>query len=82
MSKDLEEIKVYAVHVLDSLLDYSETKLFTRYIDAVDEYQCAINEAKKDNRMKEIYSQSDEHLYYEGDESSVKIFIEELKINQ
>ena len=79
---ELENRKVYAVHVLDSLLDYSETKLFTRYIDAVDEYQRAVNEAKSDDRIKEIYSQSDEHLYYEGDESSVKIFWEELKINQ
>tara|TARA_A100000172_G_C2970465_1_gene85749 strand:+ start:362 stop:610 length:249 start_codon:yes stop_codon:yes gene_type:complete len=82
MSKNLEEIKVYAVHVLDSLLDYSETKLFTNINDALHEYQCEVNEAKKDNRIKEIYSQSDEHLYYEGDESSVKIFWEELKINQ
>ena len=78
----LENRKVYAVHVMDSLLDYSEQKLFTRYIDAVGECQCAINEAKSDDRIKEIYSQSDEHLYYEGDESSVKIFIEELIINQ
>ena len=73
--------KVYAVHVMDSLLDYSEQKLFTNYMDAVNEYRRAVNEAKSDDRIKEIYSQSDEHLYYEGDESSVKIFIEELIIN-
>ena len=82
MSKDLKEIKVYAVHVLDSLLDYSETKLFTNISDALHEYQCAVNEAKSDNRIKETYSWTDTHLYYEGDESSVKIFWEELKINQ
>ena len=74
--------KVYAVHVMDSLLDYSEQKLFTEYANALQECQRAVNEAKSDDRIKEIYSQSDEHLYYEGDESSVKIFIEELIINQ
>ena len=74
--------KVYAVHVMDSLLDYSEQKLFTEYANALQEYQRAVKEAKSDDRIKEIYSQSDEHLYYEGDESSVKIFIEELIINQ
>ena len=78
---ELENRKVYAVHVMDSLLDYSEQKLFTNYSDALHEFQCAVNEAKSDDRIKEIYSQSDEHLYYEGDESSVKIFIEELIIN-
>ena len=78
---ELENRKVYAVHVMDSLLDYSEQKLFTNYSDALHEFQCAVNEAKSDDRIKEIYSQSDEHLYYEGDESSVKIFIENLIIN-
>ena len=79
---ELENRKVYAVHVMDSLLDYSEQKLFTNYSDALHEFQCAVNEAKSADRIKEIYSQSDEHLYYEGDESSVKIFIENLIINQ
>ena len=78
----LENRKVYAVHVMDSLLDYSEQKLFTNYMDAVNEFRRAVNEAESNNRIIEIYSQSDEHLYYEGDESSVKIFIENLIINQ
>ena len=78
----LENRKVYAVHVMDSLLDYSEQKLFTKYMDAVNEFRRAVNEAESNNRIIEIYSQSDEHLYYEGDESSVKIFIENLIINQ
>jgi|TARA_R100000479_G_C6358568_1_gene192014 hypothetical protein len=79
---ELENRKVYAVHVMDSLLDYSEQKLFTNYMDAVNEFRRAVNEAESNNRIIEIYSQSDEHLYYEGDESSVKIFIENLIINQ
>ena len=79
----LENRKVYGVHVMDSLLDYSEQKLFTEYANALQECQRAVKEAKRDEgRIKEIYSESDEHLYYEGDESSVKIFIEELIINQ
>ena len=73
--------KVYAVHVMDSLLDYSEQKLFTHYSDALHEFQCAVNEAKSDDRIKEIYTYEEGALYYQGDESCVKIFIEELKIN-
>jgi len=76
--KQLNE--VYAVYILDSLLDYSETKLFSNVYDALHEFNVSVNEAKKDNRIKEIYSQSDEHLYYEGDESSVKILIEKIQI--
>ena len=74
--------KVYAVHVMDSLLDYSEQKLFTEYANALQEYQRAVNEAKSDDRIKEIFTEIDDVLYYQGDESSVKIFIEELIINQ
>ena len=74
--------KVYAVHVLDSLLDYSETKLLTSYSDALHEYQCAVNEAESDNRIQEVFTREEGVLYYRGDESCVKIFIEELKINQ
>ena len=79
---ELENRKVYAVHVLDSLLDYSETKLFTNYSDALHEYQCAVNEAESDNRIQEVFTREEGVLYYQGDESSVKIFIEELIINQ
>ena len=74
--------KVYAVHVMDSLLDYSEQKLFTEYANALQEYQRAVNEAKGDDRIKEIFTEIDDALYYQGDESCVKIFIEELIINQ
>ena len=75
-----ESKQVYAVHVLDSLLDYSETKLFTHYSEALHEFNCAINEAKSDDRIKEIFTEIDDSLYYQGDESCVKIFIEKLKI--
>tara|TARA_R100000900_G_scaffold108784_1_gene84481 strand:- start:1916 stop:2218 length:303 start_codon:yes stop_codon:yes gene_type:complete len=79
---ELEDRKVYAVHILDSLLDYSETKLLTSYSDALHEYQCAVNEAESDNRIQEVFTREEGVLYYRGDESCVKIFIEELKINQ
>lgn len=79
---ELEDRKVYAVHILDSLLDYSETKLLTSYSDALHEYQCAVNEAESDNRIQEVFTREEGVLYYQGDESCVKIFIEELKINQ
>ena len=74
----LENRKVYAVHVMDSLMDYSEQKLFTNYSDALHEYQCAVNEAESDNRIQEVFTREEGVLYYQGDESSVKIFIEEL----
>jgi len=79
---ELEDRKVYAVHVLDSLLDYSETKLFTNINDALHEYQCAVNEAESNNWIQEVFTREESVLYYQGDESCVKIFIEELKINQ
>ena len=75
-----ESKQVYAAHVLDSLLDYSETKLFTHYSEALHEFNCAINEAKSDDRIKEIFTEIDDSLYYQDDESCVKIFIEKLKI--
>ena len=77
---ELESRKVYAVHIMDSLLDYSEQKLFTQYSDALHEFKRAVNEAKSDDRIKEIFTEIDDSLYYQGDESCVKIFIEELKI--
>ena len=82
--------KVYAVHVLDSLLDYCQTELFEKYEDAQEAYDDYL--AVHHNYIKHIYSQvvcggkgshlEFPHLYYEGDESNIKISIEQLKINQ
>ena len=72
------DLTLWDIHVMDSLMDYSEQKLFTNYSDALHEYQCAVNEAESDNRIQEVFTREEGVLYYQGDESSVKIFIEEL----
>tara|TARA_R100001015_G_C4594636_1_gene149898 strand:- start:818 stop:1141 length:324 start_codon:yes stop_codon:yes gene_type:complete len=80
--------KVYAVHVLDSLLDYCQTELFAKYEDAQEAYEDYL--AVHHNYIKHIHSQvicggegSDldfPHLYYEGEESNIKISIEKIQI--
>ena len=80
--------KVYAVHVLDSLLDYCQTELFAKYEDAQEAYEDYL--AVHHNHIKHIHSQvicggegSDlefPHLYYEGEESNIKISIEKIQI--
>ena len=83
-----ESREVYAVHVLDSLLDYCQTELFAKYEDAQEAYDDYL--AVHHNYIKHIHSQvvcggkgSDliPHLYYEeGDESNIKISIEKIQI--
>ncbi len=72
--------KVYAVHVLDSLLDYCQTELFTDYKDALEAYDDYL--AVHNNYIKHVHSQAHDkspfglpHLYYEGEESYIKISI-------
>ena len=79
---------VYAVHVLDSLLDYCQTELFAKYEDAQKAYDDQLNEHH--HFIKHVYSQvvvygegsplGLPHLYYEGDESNIKILIEKIQI--
>jgi hypothetical protein len=85
---ELEDRKVYAVHVLDSLLDYCQTELFAKYEDAQEAYDDYL--AVHHNYIKHIHSQvvcggegshlDFPHLYYEGDESNIKISIEKIQI--
>ena len=80
--------EVYAVHVLDSLLDYCQTELFAKYEDAQEAYDDYL--AVHHNYIKHIHSQvvcggesshlEFPHLYYEGDESNIKISIEKIQI--
>tara|TARA_R100001198_G_scaffold72174_1_gene44352 strand:+ start:472 stop:795 length:324 start_codon:yes stop_codon:yes gene_type:complete len=80
--------EVYAVHVLDSLLDYCQTELFAKYEDAQEAYEDYL--AVHHNYIKHIHSQvicggegshlEFPHLYYEGEESNIKISIEKIQI--
>ena len=80
--------EVYAVHILDSLLDYSQTELFAKYEDAQEAYEDYLE--VHHNYIKHIHSQvvcggegshlEFPHLYYEGDESNIKILIEKIQI--
>ena len=81
---------VYAVHVLDSLLGYCQTELFASFEDAKETYTDYLS--VHHNYIKHVhstvdvnpntFSQDDElpHLYYEGDESNIKILIEKIQI--
>ena len=79
---------VYAVHVLDSLLDYCQTELFAKYEDAQEAYDDRLSEHH--HFIKHVHSQvicggenshlEFPHLYYEGDESNIKILIEKIQI--
>ena len=83
-----ESREVYAVHVLDSLLDYSKTELFAKYEDAQETYDDYL--ACHYCYIKHIHSQVAvdgegsnlelPHLYYEGEESNIKISIEKIQI--
>ena len=80
--------KVYAVQVLDSLLDYCQTELFAKYEDAQEAYDDYL--AVHHNYIKYVHSQvvvdgegsplGLPHLYYEGDESNIKILIDKIQI--
>ena len=84
---------VYAVHVLDSLLDYCQTELFAKYEDAQEAYDDYL--VAHHDHIKHVHSQLDrgtpmslgedypdeyDFIYYEGDESNVKILIEKIQI--
>ena len=85
---ELEDRKVYAVHVLDSLLDYCKTELFAKYEDAQEAYNEHLDEHF--HFIKYVHSQvvvdgegsplGLPHLYYEGEESNIKILIEKIQI--
>ena len=69
---------VYAVHVLDSLLDYCQTELFAKYEDAqkaYDDYLIAHHD-----HIKHVHTKRAGSIYYEGSESNIKILIEKIQI--
>ena len=70
--------QVYAVHVLDSLLDYCQTELFAKYEDAQKAYDDQLNEHH--HFIKHVHTKRAGSIYYEGSESNIKILIEKIQI--
>tara|TARA_R110000796_G_scaffold208814_3_gene325153 strand:+ start:297 stop:518 length:222 start_codon:yes stop_codon:yes gene_type:complete len=72
-------MKVYAVHTLSWLLDECETTLYANHDDALQAFQ--EQRAAWWDVVREIYSQSPSHLYFEGRyDEQMKISIEEIEV--
>ena len=81
---------VYALHVLDSLLDYCQTELFAKYEDAQKAYDDYLQAHHDHDAIKHVYDQvinggegsplGYDFIYYEGCGSNVKILIEKIQI--
>ena len=72
-------MKVYAVQVLSWLLDECETELFANKSDALETFNVLL--ASYHDGIREIYSQSDYHIYFEGKyDEQIKISIEEITV--
>lgn len=72
-------MKVYAVHTLSWLLDECETTLYANHDDALQAFQELLADFR--DIVREIYSQSPSHLYFEGKyDEQIKISIEEIEV--
>ena len=72
-------MKIYAVHTLSWLLDECETELFANKSDALETFNALL--ASYHDGIREIHSQSDEHIYFEGKyDENIKILIEEITL--
>jgi hypothetical protein len=71
-------MKIYIVQYLDSLLDYSDLRVYTDKQEAIEAFTLAVAQAKVEDQ--EVYSEGKYHLYYNNGESNSKISIEEHTI--
>ena len=72
-------MKIHAVHTLSWLLDECQTELFTNKSDALETFNVLL--ASYHDGIREIYSQSDYHIYFEGKyDEQIKISIEEITV--
>lgn len=72
-------MKIYAVHTLSWLLDECQTELFANKSDALETFNVLL--ASYHDGIREIYSQSDYHIYFEGKyDEQIKISIEEITV--
>ena len=70
--------EVYAVHVLDMCLDYTDTQLYASKKEARANFEALLS--AHHDYIIEVYSDGDDHLYYHSGESDIKILIEKLPI--
>ena len=74
-------MKIYAVHTLSWLLDECETELFANKSKALETFNVLL--ASYHDGIREIHSQSDEHIYFEGKyDEQIKILIEEITVQR
>ena len=72
-------MKIYAVHQLSWLLDECETELFANKSKALETFNALL--ASYHDGIREIHSQSDEHIYFEVKyDEQIKISIEEITL--
>ena len=72
-------MKIYAVHQLSWLLDECETELFANKSKALETFNALL--ASYHDYIRKIYSQSDEHIYFEGKyDENIKILFEEITL--
>lgn len=71
-------MKIYILAHLDSLLDYSELRVYTDKQEAIEDFNRLVTQAKQE--ANEIYDQYDYCFYFDNGESGSKIFIEEHTI--
>ncbi len=71
-------MKIYILQYLDSLLDYSESRIYTDKQEAIEDFTLAVAEAKVEGG--ECYNEDKYSYYYYNGDSNSKILIEEHTI--
>jgi hypothetical protein len=71
-------MKIYILTYLDSLLDYSDLRLYTDKQEAIKAFTLAVAQAKVEDQ--EVYSEGMNFYYYNNGESNSKIGLEEHTI--
>lgn len=71
-------MKIYILTYLDSLLDYSDLRLYTDKQEAIEAFTLAVAQAKVEDQ--EVYSEGENFYYYNNGESNSKIGLEEHTI--
>lgn len=68
-------MKIYILNYQDSLLDYSDLRVYTDRQEAIEAFTLAVAQAKVEDN--EVYSEGKYYYYYDNGESNSKISIEE-----
>lgn len=68
-------MKIYILNYQDSLLDYSDLRVYTDKQEAIEAFTLAVAQAKVEGN--EVYSEGENFYYYDNGESNSKIGLEE-----